>query len=246
VSAVYDHIGTTYARYRQPDPHIAAQIDRALDGARTVVNVGAGTGSYETGDHRYVAVEPSSLMISQRPAGAPPAVRAVADRLPFADGCFDAATGFNTIHHWPDAAAGVAELRRVTKGPIVFLTWESDHVARFWLTEEYIPEAADHDSTLVCAPEVAALLGPCRTEVVPVPHDCTDGFFAAYWRRPEMYLDPDARAAISGLALLPAAALERMVDRLRTDLESGAWQRRHADLLDLDSYDWGYRLVISA
>lgn len=248
VAAIYDAIGTTYARYRRPDPRVAAQIDAALGDAGTVLNVGAGTGSYEGSSRRYVAVEPSAVMLRQRGGDSASAVQAVAQHLPFAADTFDAATAICTVHHWPDPAAGLAEVRRVTRGPIVVLTWTGDDLAGFWLVAEYIPEAADHDRSLVAAPEIAALLGaygPVEVEVVPVPHDCTDGFFAAYWRRPEMYLDRDAVAAISGLALLPPAALERMAKALRSDLESGAWHERHRDLLSRESADYGYRLVIS-
>ena len=246
--AVYDQIGKTYARYRPPDPHIAAQINRALGAADSVLNVGAGTGSYEkemSEGRRIVAVEPSAVMIAQR-ADRARTVQAVAERLPFPDDAFEASTAILTSHHWPDAAAGLAEMRRVTRngGPIVVLTWDTTRFADFWLTAEYIPEAAAHDASLTSLRDICGSLGDCRVETVPVPHDCTDGFFAAYWRRPGMYLDPDARAAISGLALLPDAALERMAAALAKDLESGEWYRRHADLLTKDSIDFGYRIVI--
>jgi SAM-dependent methyltransferase len=227
-----------------------------------VLNAGAGTGSYESdaGGRRFVAVEPSAVMLAQRTtaraegqdarrpaqlAQITSAVQAVAERLPFPDQSFDAATAILTIHHWPDPKAGLDEIRRVTRGPIVILTWDTTWFADFWLTSEYVPEAAAHDASLVALADVERFVGDCRVEVVPVPHDCTDGFFAAYWRRPEMYLDPGARAAISGLALLPPAVLERMAATLAADLESGEWHRNHADLLDLDSIDFGYRLVIS-
>src|SRR5205823_1005108 len=160
---------------------------------------------YEVGDRRYVAVDPSWVMLSQRDEDRAPVVAAVAERLPFADGSFGAAMAVLTIHHWPDAAAGLAEVRRVTHGPVVALTWDRDRLADLWFVNEYLPEAAEFDRTLVAAAEIEDMLGPCRTEVVPVPADCRDGFFAAYWRRPETYLDPSARAAISGLALLDHA-----------------------------------------
>lgn len=243
--AVYDRIGTTYARYRRADPRISARIDRALGEARSVIDVGAGAGSYEAGDHTYVAVEPSAVMVAQRPPGAAPAVRAVAERLPFADGSFDAALASLTVHHWSDLAGGLAEMRRVSRGPVVVFTWASDRFSRFWLVDEYLPEAGTHDRTLAGLADVCELLPGCAVEVVPVPHDCTDGFFAAYWRRPERYLDPDARAAISGIALLPPAAVRRMATALAADLESGAWARRHGDLLGLDEMDLGYRLVVT-
>ena len=246
LSPVYDRIGSTYARYRRADPRIAAQIDRALAGATTVLDVGAGTGSYETSRRRYVAVEPSRLMLGQRRPDSPPAVQAVAGRLPFPDDAFDAAMAILTVHHWPDAPAGLAELRRVTRGRIVILTWDAEHFANtLWLVRDYLPESALQERPLCTLPAVRSLLGPCQVEPVVVPHDCTDGFFAAYWRRPEVYLDPDARAAISGLALLEPAVVERMVSALREDLSSGAWHRRHSDLLAQDNYDHGYRLVVT-
>ena len=247
-AARYDRIGTTYSRHRQPDPRVAAQIDRALGDARLVLDVGAGTGSYETGDRRYVAAEPSTVMLSQRRPDAAPAAQAVAEHLPFGDGAFDAALATLTIHHWTDPAAGIAEVRRVTDGPFVILTWEGDTVSdHYWLVRDYLPEAAAFDDGLVRLTEIVDLLGgDCRVEPVPVPHDCVDGFFAAYWRRPEAYLDPSVRAAISGLALLDDASTERMVVQLRADIESGAWHERHADLLELDEYDAGYRLVIAS
>jgi hypothetical protein len=150
-----------------------------------------------------------------------------------------------TVHHWPDAAAGLGEVRRVTRGPIVVLTWDSERLADLWFVAEYLPEAAEFDRTLVAAPDIARMLGSSRTEVVPVPADCRDGFFAAYWRRPEAYLDPSVRGAISGLALLDQTLVDRAVAALRADLASGAWRRRHADLLERDEMDYGYRLVVS-
>jgi SAM-dependent methyltransferase len=246
VTATYDRIGTTYAAHRRPDPRISAQIEAALGDATTVLDVGGGTGSYELGNRQYVAVEPSRVMLGQRAADAAPAVQGVAEHLPFVDGTFDAAMAIFTVHHWPDSRAGIAEVRRVTRGPIVALTWDAEQFAStFWLAQDYLPEIADQERPLVTLAGLRELLGPCRVEAVPVPHDCTDGFHSAYWRRPERYLDPDVRAAISGLALLEPAVIDRMVRELSADLASGRWHDRHADLLDLDQYDHGYRLVIA-
>ena len=246
MGARYDTIGTGYARYRRPDPRVAAQIDAALGDARLVLDVGAGTGSYETGDRRYVAAEPSQVMLAQRRGDGPPAVQAVAEQLPFRDRAFDAAMAVLTIHHWTDPLAGLAEVRRATTGPIAVLTWDGEAVDEYWLLREYLPEAGAFDHTLVRMAEIVDLLGgECRVEPVPVPHDCVDGFLAAYWRRPEAYLDPGVRGAISGLALIDDAATDRMVRELGADIESGAWHERHADLLELDEYDAGYRLVIA-
>ena len=246
MGAVYDEIGSTYSRYRRADPRVAARIEGALGGAERVLDVGAGTGSYETGRRRYVAAEPSRVMLEQRADDAAPAVQSTAQRLPFADASFDGAIAIFTVHHWPDRGAGLREVRRVTEGPIVILTWDADAFAdAFWLVRDYLPAGALDTVPLLPISEIIDALGPCRIETVPVPHDCTDGFFAAYWRRPEIYLDPDARAAISALALLDPAMVDHMVDRLRADLESGEWHRRQRDLLELEEYDTGYRLVVS-
>lgn len=242
---VYDRIGLSYSRYRRPDPRIAARIDAALGDAVTVLDVGAGAGSYETGDRRFVALEPSQVMLAQRPPGAAPAVRGTAERLPFADAVFDAAMAVFTVHHWADPDAGLAEVRRVTRGPVVVLTWDpGPQNDRFWMVADYLPELRRHQLDGALATAVSNL-APCRVEPVPVPHDCTDGFFAAYWRRPAMYLDAGARAAISALALLDPPVVERMTRTLAADLASGEWERRHADLLTLDAWDAGYRLVVA-
>ena len=242
--ALYDRIGRSYARRRRADHRIAAIIDDALGDAATVLDVGSGAGSYETGNRAYAAVDPSSVMLAQRSTNAGPAVVGVAERLPFRDAAFDAAMASLTIHHWTDAAAGLTEVRRVTAGRIVILTWEADRFADFWLVNDYLPESGQLDGSFIDATGIRALIDPCRTVVVPVPADCSDGFFAAYWRRPHAYLDPDVRAAISTLALLDPAAIDRMVSALSRDLASGKWQARHADLLDADTYDAGYRLLI--
>jgi len=241
---IYDRIGATYDRFRRADPRVARQIHRALGAARRVVNVGAGTGSYEPPDH-CVAVEPSPLMLGRRPPASAPAVRGVAERLPFPDASFDAAMAIFTVHHWADPEAGLAELRRVSTGPVVVLSWDAGHFADdFWLVRDYLPEASAADRDLPTVSAIARSLGPCRVEPVPVPHDCTDGFSAGYWRRPEMYLEPDARAAISNLALLDPAVVERMATELSSDLASGAWRERNNELLELEELDCGYRLII--
>ena len=223
---------------------MAAQIERALGDAESVVNIGAGTGSYEPVDRRVVAVEPSSVMIAQRPFGAAPVIQGGAEHLPFADGSFDAAMALLTIHHWSDVAAGLAEMVRVADRVIVWTFDQAVH-GRFWLFEEYIAESnALPASRTVSPPEVAAALGAGRIEVIPIPADCVDGFNWAYWRRPAAYLDPEVRACISGLALLDDDLVARRMEKLRADLADGTWTRRHADLLDLDSVDGGLRLVV--
>lgn len=241
---VYDRIGVTYAHYRKPDPRVGRQIHRALGPACPVLNVGAGTGSYEP-PGRCVGVEPSTVMLAGRPAGSAPVGRGLAEALPFRDGIFNAAMAVLTVHHWTDPVAGFAEMRRVTRGPIVVLSWDAEVFARFWLIRDYLPEVAAAERSLMTVHAIAGLLAPCRVQVVPVPHDCTDGFSAAYWRRPEMYLNADVQQAISNLALLDQTVVRRMTENLARDLSSGAWQRRNQALLERDELDCGYRLVVA-
>jgi SAM-dependent methyltransferase len=238
---LYDRIGSGYAALRRPDPRIAARIDAGLGAAGSVLNVGAGTGSYEPPGRRVVAVEPSAEMVRQRGAGAAPAVRAVAESLPFISGSFDAALAVLTLHHWGDWRTGLRELRRVARR-VVLLTCDPDHAA-FWLVRDYFPEILRHDREIF--PPLAAVaseLGTLRIEPLPVPWDCSDGFLGAYWRRPERYLDAAARGAISTFSRVDAAA---GLQRLRGDLADGSWQRRNADLLAMNDLDIGYRLCIA-
>lgn len=242
--ALYDDLGRTYLRHRRADPAIAARLRRALDDARTVLNVGAGTGSYEPPDLEVVAAEPSAVMVAQRPPGAAPAVLAVAEALPFREQSFDAAMVVLSLHHWRDKAGGLAELRRVARRRVV-LTFDVALEHEFWLVRDYLPEIArlDHDPW-VHPERVAETVGAARIEPVPVPHDCLDGFLCAYWRRPRAYLDPMVRACISSIARLPQDVVERGVGRLAADLSSGRWEGRNADLLARAEMDWGYRLVV--
>lgn len=244
--ATYDTIGTEYATTRRADPRIGARIRAALGDAVDVINVGAGAGSYEP-ERTVLAVEPSRAMIGQRPPGAAPAVRAVAERLPVRAGAADAALAVLTVHHWSDPAAGIAELRRVARRRVVVLTWDHEVFReRFWLIREYLPEAAAfEDARAVPVTRLAELLGGARIEPLPVPHDCADGFAAAYWRRPHAYLDPRARAGISLLAQTGESVITPGLARLADDLTSGRWRARYADLLARDTYDLGYRLVIA-
>ena len=238
----YDRIGQTYLATRRPDPRIAARIHAALGDVRTVANVGAGTGSYEPPE-TVVAVDPSAVMIAQRPAGAAPAVRAVAEAIPLRDGAVDAAMAVLTVHHWSDLEAGIAELRRVARRRIVILGW--DHRVTYWLHTEYLGYDPATKPAGIPIEYLAGMLGGARIEPVPVPHDCVDGFAGAFWRRPEAYLDPAVRAGISSFAQASDVWLRSWLDRLRADLESGTWRERHADLLDLDELDLGYRLFIA-
>ena len=239
---LYDRIGVGYTEVRAEDPRIAAAIHAALGDARTVLNVGAGTGSYEPRDREVTAVEPSEVMIAQRPPGAAPAVRASAEALPFADGSFDAAMTVLSDHHWPDRAAGLREMRRVARRRAVVFQFDVAALLDFWLARDYLvawrPESVSMEA-------IAGHLGATRTEVVPIPHDCRDGFLSAYWRRPHAYLDPRVRDGISVFRLLPEADVEPAMAALRADLESGVWERRNAGLLDREALDLGYRLVIA-
>ena len=240
MDALYDRIGINYQALRQPDPRIQRLIDEALGEARSVINVGAGTGSYEPAGRSVVAVEPSAAMIAKRPANAAPAVQASAESLPFADASFDAAMAVLTVHHWPDKAAGIRELRRVSRGPIVILTF--DPAERPWLTD-YLPKLAELDEAqMPVMADYARWLAVDRILPVPVPHDCCDGFLYAYWRRPAAYLEPRIRSGSSSFWALDG--LDAGLQRLGEDLASGAWERRYDDLLARDEYDAGYRLVV--
>ncbi len=242
MSAVYDRIGVGYAGLRVPDPRFDQAVQAALGDARTVVNVGAGAGSYEPASC-VAAVEPSVTMLAQRPAGAAPAVRAVAERLPFQDGAFDAALAVLTTHHWSDPRTGLAELARVSRRQVV-LTWDQAFSAeKFWFVRDYLPESAEREADLAALSTVLAAWPLAVVSAVAVPWDCTDGFYAAYWRRPRAYLSPVVRASISAFALLDPALVDRAVNALRADLDSGRWASRYADLLGRADLDAGYRLV---
>jgi len=240
----YDRIGVGYARHRRPDPRIAARIREALGDARAVVNVGAGTGSYEPRDRSVVAVEPSATMLAQRAVGSAPAVQGVAERLPFPDRAFDVAMGVLTVHHWSDVVTGLSELRRVAPRQVV-LTFDAPAQDALWFGREYLRESLDLDGQAPTVSDIVDGLGGARVVPVPVPHDCSDGFFGAYWRRPDAYLDPEVRASISTFSLVAPEAVDEAVRRLREDLGSGAWRRRFGALLELDELDLGYRLVIA-
>ncbi|WP_437507588.1 class I SAM-dependent methyltransferase [Sorangium sp. So ce1099] len=237
----YDQIGRNYNRYRVPDPRIAACIHRGLGRAATVVNVGAGAGSYEPTDRRVVAVEPSATMIAQRRTPGIEVVQAGAESLPFPDAAFDAAMAILTVHHWADWRQGFREMRRVARR-IVVLTWDPASEG-FWLTQDYFPELLTIDRPLFPALEaLCAALGDARVEPVMVPSNCTDGFLGAYWSRPHAYLDAGVRGAISSFSRL--SDVDSGLRRLATDLDGGHWHRRHGHLMDRDSLDLGYRLVV--
>jgi SAM-dependent methyltransferase len=245
--ADYGTIGASYTRYRQPDARIAARISQALGDARTVLNVGAGAGSYEPADREVTAVEPSASMRAQRPAGLAVAVDAVAEDLPFADGSFDAAMTTFSVHQWGDLRAGLREVRRVTRGPVVILTCDPRRLRRFWLTE-YAPEVIEAEGRRY--PSVEALSdglgGTAGVTVVPVPLDCTDGFNEAYYGRPEALLDPGARLSCSAWSFVSAAVHDRFVRDLGRDLADGTWDERHGQLRAQPAFDGSLVLVTSA
>ena len=237
----YDRIGADYRQTRKEDPRLARLIARELQGARTVVNVGAGTGSYEPTDRFVVAVEPSAVMLQQRPPKAAPVVQAIAERLPFRDDAFDAAMAVLTVHHWNDQDAGMRELNRVAAERIVLLTWDPSHHG-FWLMRDYFPQFLEADRHRL--PPIERLLSAVRDGrviTVPIPHDCVDGFLGAYWRRPEAYLNATIRSGISSFATCRDLS---PLQQLEDDLDTGEWQRRYGELLDEEELDIGYRLVV--
>src|SRR5262245_54866072 len=243
--ALYDDIGDTYTSTRHPDPRIAATIMHALRRAATVVNVGDGAGAHEPPDRSTVAVEPSSRMIGQRAVGTAAVVQASAEALPFQDHSFDAALTLLTLHHWTDWRRGLDEMRRVADRLVVF-TFEPGEVGNFWLMDAYFPEIVELDrGRCPSVADVVRHLGNCHVDRIAIPHDCVDGFLAAYWRRPEAYLDPKVRAGISGFALLDPGIVTRGVARLAADLESGVWAERFGHILQLETLDVCYRLLIA-
>jgi SAM-dependent methyltransferase len=240
----YDLFGQTYRVIRRPDPRIARTIFHALGDAPTVLNVGAGTGSYEPTDRWVLAVEPSATMLSQRPPDASPAIRASAESLPLPDDFVDASMALMTLHHWADWRAGVREMKRVTRKRIVIWTFDPAAIADFWLVRDYLPELLELEVAR-CPPmgdQVDAL--QAYVEPVPIPRDCFDGVLGAYWARPESYLDPLVRSGISLFYLLSRGVLARALQRLARDLKSGRWHRRNADLQRLPELDVGYRLLV--
>jgi SAM-dependent methyltransferase len=242
MTAQYDIIGVDYAKLRKPDARIAARIHSALGDARRVLNVGAGAGNYEPLDREVIALEPSAEMIAQRPGGAAPVVQGTAEDLPFADNSFDAAMASLTVHHWTDKAKGLAEMRRVSRGPVVLFTFDPAFRG-CWLTD-YFPEIITMDDQQM--PKMADYenwLGDITVAPVPIPHDCTDGFLYSYWRRPRAYLDPHIRKGIS--TFWKMEEVETGLKRLADDLDRGSWKARYGHLLELDELDLGYRLVIA-
>jgi hypothetical protein len=242
----YARYGTGYAGRRRTDPRIAARVLAALGDARTVVNVGAGAGSYEPAAAAVVAVEPSVAMIDQRSADSAPVVRAVAGALPFPTSSFDAAMATVTVHQWPDPVAGLAELRRVATGPVVILTFDPDALDRLWLAA-YAPDLYRAESARYPPMDVivSALGGEVTVETVPVPFDCQDGFTEAYFGRPEAFLDPAVRRSQSAWSFVDPEVEAGYADQLRADLDSGVWDARYGALRHQRAFDGSLRLVVA-
>ena len=239
--ALYDNIGRSYSSRRQNDPRIAEAILDAVDGCASILNVGAGTGSYEPNCRKVVAIEPSWTMIAQRCPGSAPVIQGRAEALPFRDGSFDAVLGVLTVHHWNDQGKGFAECARVARTRVVFLTNDFDVCARFWLFD-YFPELLQADRSIF--PSIDRFRQAFRSiEItnVPIPADCHDGFLGAYWKRPRAYIDPEVRASISTFSKI--GNVDSQLARLERDIDSGLWHERYASLQDIDDLDLGYRLV---
>lgn len=248
--AVYDRIGHGYASARRADPRIAAHIESALGDAQTILNVGAGTGSYEPLDRQVIAVEPSAAMIAQRPVGSASVEQARAEELPFGDESFDAVMAIISDHHWSDRAAGLREMQRVARRRVLLLNADPSLAESFWMTRDYLPGFVDlipqrYRQAGYWEQELRDLLEEIEVRPVPVPFDCHDGFYQAYWRRPHAYLDQEVRRAISVFQLLPATEVSAAIEQLGCDLKSGRWEERHRRLHTQDELDVGLRLVVS-
>lgn len=247
---LYDRIGRNYSAGRRTDPALALRLRHAIGRAQTLLNVGAGTGSYEPADLEVTAVEPSAAMIAQRPAGSAPVVQAAAEALPFADDAFDVVMAIISDHHWANRAQGLSELARVARVRVVLINADPAAADDFWLTRDYLPGFVElipepYRAAGFWQAELAELLGELRVEVLPVRHDCRDGFYQAFWRRPAAYLDPLIRENISVFDRLPAEQVSDAVTRLRRDLESRSWHRRHAALSRQQQADVALRLVVA-
>lgn len=243
----YDTIGHGYAQTRQEERVIRDHLHAALGDARTVVNVGAGAGSYEPRDRHVVAIEPSDVMAAQRPTELAPAICAEAGHLPLRDQSVDAAMAILSLHHWDNCERGIRELRRVARGPVILLTYDADVSGRMWLTSDYMPETAELDRRTFPPPQQLNewLGGACCIESVPIPRDCADWMLGSFWAHPERVLNSQARAGTSGFARLDPQIVSRVVSEVKRDLESGVWDERHGHLRQLDRFDAGLRLIVA-
>jgi SAM-dependent methyltransferase len=243
--ARYDRSGLTYSQTRRADPRIAAAIEDALSDSASVANIGAGTGSYEP-SQTVVAVEPSGVMIAQRSRDAAPAIQACAEHLPIGSNSVDTALAVLTVHHWTDLNQGLAEMARIARRRVVILTWDHHVIREFWLLRDYLPAAARTDKRLAVPMErFTEAFDVVTTSPVLVPHDCQDGFGAAFWRRPETYLDATVQAGMSLMALTPHRQLRDGLQKLQDDLTDGTWHERYKSMVDQTALDAGYRLVVA-
>ncbi len=242
----YERAGARYSHVRRPDPRIAAQLHKALGPARSVLNVGAGAGSYEPTDRYVAAVEPSASMRSMRSRELAPAIDATAESLPFDDGSFDAAMASITVHQWADPWRGLAEMRRVSRGPVLVMTFDGDELERLWLGE-YVPELFDAERKRYPAIDeiCESLGGSVQVQPVPIPIDCPDGFTEAFYARPEQFLDPEVRRAQSAWGFVDEAVASRAVESLRQDIDSGRWDARHGALREQPEFVGALRLIVS-
>ena len=242
----YDLEGDGYAARRRTDPRIAAFVNAALGPARTVLNVGAGAGSYEPEDRLVLAVEPSAAMRAQRPPHLAPAIDATAEQLPFDDDALDAAMAIVTLHQWRNAERGLRELRRVARGPVVILTFDGNALDRFWLAD-YVPELMEAERRRFPAIDWigATLGGRCTVQTIPVPIDCVDGFTEAYYARPERFLDPSVRKSQSAWSFVAADINEKRVAKLEADLRSGAWDERYRGWRTRPEFEGALRLIVA-
>ncbi|MBL6927867.1 MAG: class I SAM-dependent methyltransferase [Rhodospirillales bacterium] len=246
MEVVYNNIGVDYAKLRKPDPRLIELICAQIIDLNTILNVGAGAGSYEPDDKNLIALEPSWRMISQRPAHAAPSVCGIAESLPFQDNSFDGGLALLTLHHWSDIDRGLNELKRVVTKRLVIHTWDSTATENYWLINDYIPELLALDAgRFPKMDDLIAKFRSARIIEVPIPCDCTDGFQGAYWQRPEAYLDDHVKKGISSFQQISQKALSRGLARLRADLDSGIWHNRYAGLLDKEAIDLGYRLIVA-
>lgn len=242
---IYDQIGTNYSKTRHTDPRIQNTIMKALGNCETILNVGAGSGSYEPRDRQVVSLDPSLVMLKQR-TDLSYTVRGIAELLPFPDKSFDAAMGVSTIHHWSDKSHGIKELKRVVKDRVVIFTWDRKLISNSWLLCDYLPASKDFALKLSIAIEAYASMFEAPVEIihVPIPWDCLDGFPEAYWRRPNEVLDPVVWKSVSILTLIPEYERTKGLNRLALELRNGQWRKKYGHLLKLEEYDMGIRLVV--
>lgn len=240
----YDRMGLSYSEVRRADPRIECTLHAALGDAETVLNVGAGAGSYEPRDREVIPVEPSPVMIDQRQPELAPAIQGVAESIPLADQSVDATMGVFTMQHWNDVDQGLAEVMRVTRERIVFMTLDPEVTAEMWLIRDYFPEIDEvNRKGFPSMDRLRAVLPNLEVETLLVHTDCTDGFCIALWSRPEAFLDPHVRQASSIWHQLPGPVIDRGLVALRRDLESGEWDRRYGELREQETLDVGLRLV---